>query len=73
VTNSELTKSGLDKPESAYPPLAKAARVEGDVGVKVLIEIEGRVNAARVVYGHPLLREPAENAALRWRFAHLLH
>ena len=68
LTNSKLLKSALDKPEPVYPPLARAARVEGDVGVKVLIDDQGSVKAARVVDAHPLLSDSAQNAALRWRF-----
>jgi TonB family protein len=64
----ELLNSVLFKGDPIYPPLAKAARVEGDVGVKVLIDSQGRVTSARSVYGHPLLREPAEKAALQWTF-----
>lgn len=64
----DLLNSVLFKADPVYPPLAKAAQVEGDVGVKVLIDSQGHVIASRAVYGHPLLREPAEKAALQWTF-----
>lgn len=65
----ELLNSVLFKATPVYPPLAKAAGVEGDVGVKVLLDNQGAVIRSRAVYGHPLLRESAEKAALQWRFA----
>jgi TonB family protein len=68
-TRAELLNAVLDRPNPVYPPLARAGRVEGDVGVKVLVNDQGHVIAARAVYGHPLLRDSAEKAALRWRFS----
>ncbi|MCP9494403.1 MAG: energy transducer TonB [Pyrinomonadaceae bacterium MAG19_C2-C3] len=54
------------KPE--YPPSAKAARVEGVIRVKLLIDLKGNVAEACVPDGHPLLRKAAKEAALQWKF-----
>lgn len=64
VLAGEATK----RVEPSYPPLAKAARVSGAVVVEVIIDENGGVVSARSVSGHPLLRQPAENAARGWRF-----
>jgi protein TonB len=64
VLAGEATK----RVEPTYPPLAKAARVSGAVVVEVIINEDGGVVSARAVSGHPLLRDPAVNAARGWRF-----
>ena len=51
-----------------YPPLAKAARIQGAVQVQVLISEEGRVMSDQTVSGHPMLRAAAEDAARQWVF-----
>jgi len=51
-----------------YPRMAKAAKVEGTVIVEVQVGGDGRVQTARSIAGHPLLRMAAEKAALQWTF-----
>jgi len=51
-----------------YPPLARQARITGDVEVRVSIRKDGSVEAAYVVSGHPMLREAALRSALRSTF-----
>jgi TonB family protein len=51
-----------------YPPIAKAARADGEVVVEVQTRADGSVASAAAVSGHPLLRQTAYNAALHWRF-----
>lgn len=51
------------KPEPVYPPIARAARAEGKVGVRVTVDEGGNVVAATAVSGHPLLRAAAVEAA----------
>jgi len=52
-----------------YPPLAKTARIQGPVVVEVTVDEEGDVLSARVISGHPLLKDGALNAARAWKFA----
>jgi TonB family protein len=52
-----------------YPPLAKAARISGEVVVEVSIDSAGKVSLAKVVSGHPLLKEASSAAACQWEFA----
>ena len=51
-----------------YPPIAKAARIQGAVQVQVLISEEGHVVSTQVVSGHPMLRAAAEDAGRQWLF-----
>jgi hypothetical protein len=46
-----------------YPPLARAARVSGDVEVALRIRPDGSVESAEVVSGHPLLKVVALDSA----------
>ncbi len=51
-----------------YPMLTLAGRIYGKVTVRVTIDRTGTVKDARVIEGHPMLREAAVNAAQRWKF-----
>lgn len=51
-----------------YPPLAKQARIQGDVVIDSVIDAEGRVTEMKVVSGSPLLVRSAIQALGRWRY-----
>lgn len=63
-----LQGSATKRVEPVYPPLAKAAHVSGSVVVEVTVDEEGRVISARVISGHPLLKDTAVAAARGWTF-----
>jgi TonB family protein len=69
VTGGVLNGKVIYKPQPYYPQDAKAARAQGTVTVRILVDEEGRVVEAKAVSGHPLLREAAEAAARNSRFA----
>ena len=48
-----------------YPAGARANRTSGAVPVSVLVGLDGKVIAASALGGHPLLQEPAVDAACR--------
>jgi TonB family protein len=52
----------------SYPPIARAACVQGTVAVLVQIDPIGKISATDVLYGHPLLRRVASDAAHEWTF-----
>jgi periplasmic protein TonB len=64
VVNGKATN--LVKP--TYPLPAKAVRASGAVNVQVLIDEKGNVVSATAVFGHPLLRQAAEQAAKLSKF-----
>jgi TonB family protein len=63
-----LETSAIQRVQPAYPPLAKAAKVEGGVVVEITVNEEGNVIAARAVSRHPLLKDAALVAARQWKF-----
>ena len=68
VASTVLQGKAAERRTPAYPRLAVIARIEGPVSVEVVISPEGRVEAARAVSGHPLLKPAAIEAARGWRF-----
>jgi len=51
-----------------YPPLAKAARVQGVVILQALIGKDGSVESLEVISGHPMLIGAAMDAVKQWRY-----
>jgi TonB family protein len=51
-----------------YPPLPRAARIQGTVEVRCTVDSNGRVASAEVLSGPGELREPARRNALQWKF-----
>jgi TonB family protein len=51
-----------------YPPLARVARVSGDVEIALRIRQDGSVESAEVVRGHPLLKAAALDSARQSKF-----
>lgn len=52
-----------------FPPIARAARAQGEVVVEVKVDAKGNVKSTKVVSGHPLLQKVSEKAAVKWKFA----
>ena len=52
----------------AYPPLARAARIEGVVTFNIEIAPDGGTTNFIVDSGHPMLRETVKRAVAEWRF-----
>ena len=56
----------LLRAEPQYPPLAKAARMAGDVELECVVGIDGRIHEVKVKSGNPLLVRAAVDAAWKW-------
>jgi protein TonB len=52
----------------AYPPLARMARIQGQVLLQAVISKEGVIENLRVVSGHPMLAPAAIEAVRQWRY-----
>lgn len=66
---SQLIASKIvSKPVPPYPPIARAARVQGLVTVEILVDEQGRVISATATNGPAMLREAARQAATLARF-----
>jgi protein TonB len=64
VTNGLLIR----KVELSYPTLAKAARIQGDVVLKAIIDKEGNIQDLQLVTGHPMLVQAAIDAVRQWHY-----
>ena len=51
-----------------YPPIALAARIEGEVKVAFILNDKGEVESADVKSGHPTLREATADIVKSWKF-----
>jgi TonB family protein len=51
-----------------YAPLARAARIAGEVEVRCLLDANGSVIKAEALSGHPILQEQARQNAILWKF-----
>jgi TonB family protein len=54
--------------QPVYPPLARQARIGGNVRVEATIGPDGRVLKATAISGPPLLRQAAAEAVQRWQY-----
>ena len=59
----------IRKVEPIYPELAKKARVQGKVTLKITVDEEGNVTDVSVIEGHPLLDDAAINAVRQWKYS----
>src|SRR5436190_12198147 len=51
-----------------YPPIALAARIEGEVNVSFVLNDKGEVVSVDVKSGKPLLREATATVVKSWKF-----
>jgi protein TonB len=62
----------IRKVEPAYPELAKKARVQGKVTLRINVDEEGNVTDASVIEGYPLLDGAAISAVRQWKYSQTL-
>jgi len=58
----------IHRVEPSYPPLARAARVQGDVVLTAVISVTGEIENLQLVSGHPMLVPAAISAVKLWRY-----
>ena len=68
VTAAEARRHLIKQPKPSYPPLAKQARIEGTVILQVNITPAGKVNSVKMVKGHPILAQAAQDAVQQWEY-----
>ncbi len=54
--------------EPTYPPIARAARIQGVVVLAAIIDKHGNIQNLQVVSGHPMLAPAAIDAVKQWRY-----
>jgi protein TonB len=58
----------IHRVEPPYPPLAREARVQGDVVLRAIIDKNGNIQDLQLVSGHPMLVPSAIEAVKQWRY-----
>jgi protein TonB len=58
----------INQTRPLYPPLARQARIQGNVVLHAIIDKEGKVAQLEVISGHPLLVQSALDAVKQWRY-----
>jgi protein TonB len=58
----------IARPNPIYPPLARQARIQGNVVLHAIIDKDGKVSELQVISGHPLLVQSALEAVKNWRY-----
>ena len=69
VGGQVLTSRLINHPSPIYPPLARAARVQGTVILQVVVDESGRVRETKIISGHPLLTQAAVDAVQQWVYS----
>jgi periplasmic protein TonB len=54
--------------QPVYPPLARAARIQGTVELHAIISRTGTIENLTVTSGHPMLVDAAKDAVRQWRY-----
>lgn len=54
--------------QPVYPPLARTARIQGQVILSAIISKTGEITGLKVIQGHPMLQAAALDAVKQWRY-----
>jgi periplasmic protein TonB len=68
VSSGTMAGSLISRPDPIYPPIAKAAHVQGAVILHALISKQGTIENLTVVSGPPMLQSSAVDAVKRWKY-----
>ncbi|MGA3089390.1 MAG: TonB family protein [Terriglobales bacterium] len=70
VRVSQGVSTGLliRKVQPSYPPLAKQARIQGQVVLQAEISKDGTIQNLQLISGHPMLAPAAIEAVKQWRY-----
>ncbi len=58
----------IHKVQPNYPPLARQARIQGQVVLQAVISKTGQIEGLKLVQGHPMLAPAAIDAVKQWRY-----
>jgi protein TonB len=68
VTAEDMRDRSVYKVAPVYPPLARQARIQGTVILRIIINKLGEVRDTQLVNGHPMLAPAAVAAVKKWRY-----
>ncbi len=69
IVNQMFEGHILRKVPPVYPPLARQARIQGTVALRVIINKLGDVCDVQLLSGHPMLAPAAIEAVKQWKYA----
>ncbi len=58
----------IQRIEPTYPPIARQARIQGNVVLSAIIDTKGQIQNLQLVSGHPMLVPEAISAVRQWRY-----
>ncbi len=67
-----LSPTPIVRPAPAYPAIARAANLNGDVVLDIVVDKKGVVTSVTVARSQPPFDQPAKASVLRWRFRPLV-
>lgn len=68
VTPDDVPAQLVYRAAPIYPPLARQARIQGTVMVRITISQLGEVRDVQLITGHPMLAPAAVDAIKKWRY-----
>jgi protein TonB len=68
VSSGTVAGMAISQPTPVYPPIAKAAHVQGTVILHAIISKQGTIEQLTVISGPPMLTSSALDAVHRWRY-----
>jgi TonB family protein len=68
ILEAEANRHLIHKVEPVYPPVAKAAHVQGDVLLHIFVDPKGDVTRVEAVGGPEMLRASATAAVKQWQY-----
>jgi len=68
LDTSQTAASAAKLAPPIYPPLARQARISGTVQIQLQLRKDGSVESAKVIDGHPMLRQAALESAQKSEF-----
>ncbi|MGA3101516.1 MAG: TonB family protein [Terracidiphilus sp.] len=69
VSEADARQHLTQKTDPVYPPIAAAARIEGDVVISVVVDMKGQVESEKVLSGPAMLQQATLDAVKKWQFA----
>ena len=68
ISGGVIQGMAIDRPQPAYPPIAKQAHVSGDVVLHAIIGKDGRIKNLSVISGNAMLTQAALDGVANWRY-----
>jgi TonB family protein len=68
LSSAPLAPMSYEVPK--YPPIARMARIAGQVTFTITVTQDGTIANLKFLQGHVLLRKAVESAVSTWKFAH---